>query len=115
MVWQDSLHCHAEQFPLLRTPEIINHQEPAAEKIFPQPLGFGAGQVPPSRLGSINPGVVKEPVVGYPKVTRIAGIDSRQPLDTGSEVIVRGGPIHQPPACSFSLARRISPSAMVLG
>ena len=115
MARQDSLHCPVEHFPLLRTPKIIDHQEPAPQKIFPQPAGFGLGQVPPSCLRRINPGVVKEPVVSYPEVTRVAGIDSRQPLDARCEVIVRGGPIHQPPAGSFSLARRISPAPVVLG
>ena len=47
-------------------------------------------------------------------MARITGIDSGQPLDSGGEMIVGGGPVHDPPAGAHTVTRGIAKSAVVL-
>jgi hypothetical protein len=47
-------------------------------------------------------------------VAWITGLDPGQALDAGRKVIVRVGPIHQPPAFSASITGRITPAPVIL-
>ena len=44
----------------------------------------------------------------------VPGLDPGQALDAGRKVIVRIGPIHQPPAFARSIAGGVSPAPVVL-
>ena len=84
VVRENAFHRPAEHFPLLVAPEIVDHQESAAQQVLAQPRGFGVAQTPPAGLRGIDPGIVEEAVVGETQVTGIAGVDSRQPAETPS-------------------------------
>ena len=44
----------------------------------------------------------------------VPGLDPGQALDAGRKVIVRIGPIHQPPAFSASIAGCVAPAPVIL-
>jgi hypothetical protein len=66
---------------LLRAPEIVHHQETAAQQILAQSLDFGVAQTPPTGLGRIDPGIVEEPVVGEAKMQWRRCVDPCEALD----------------------------------
>src|SRR4051812_16615854 len=76
MTRQDSLHRLAKDFPLLRPPEIVDHQEPATLEVFPQPRSLDVTQSPPSCLRRIDPGIVKNSIVCERHMAWITSVNS---------------------------------------
>ena len=101
----------AEQLPLFIAPEIVRHQEAAAQQILAQPRGFGVAQVPPAGLRGVDPGVVEDAVVGQAHVPRIAHVHAGQPLKSGGEMHLGVRPVHHPPARAHAAARGVAVAA----
>lgn len=111
---QHPLHRLPEHFPLLRAPKIIDYQKPASQQVFPQPRDLCVRQSPPAGLGRINPGIIKQPIIGETQMAWISSLDPGQALNAGRKVIVGIGPIHQPPAFSAPIAGRVAPTPVIL-
>ena len=94
---QNLIHGLAVDFPFVESPEIVGHQEAAAQQVIVQVLHFGHGEIHVAGLRRINPGIVVDVFVER-VVARFADVNAGEAFDALSKVLVGFGIILHPPA-----------------
>ncbi len=89
-VRKDALHAGLEHVPLLVAPEVVAHEEAAAQQIFAQFRGLRVGQIPVAHLDGVKPGPVVD-VVAVVQIHRLlhgADVDAGEAADGAREMPV---------------------------
>src|SRR5262249_42192949 len=94
---KDAIHCGAENFPSLLAPHVVGNQESAAQEEFAQASDFGIPTAQPAGLRGADPGMVPDPVVAKPEMTRLADLNASEAAYAHGEVVVGIRPIDDPP------------------
>src|SRR5882724_4907446 len=88
-VGEDALHALQKYFPFVFAPEIVAHEEAAAEKVLPKSRGLTVTQIPVADLHGVDPWpVVNIALVQIDGLLHRAGVQAREPSHGQYEVAV---------------------------